>query len=122
MTTDVKHTMEFSWNPDAFWGMCGPEYEATIRPSDLVSLFGYPIDDGDAESLGSYVFSSPSGEVAIIYFRAYDFSSLLLKIFKRRFWRSTKTFDLTIGAENTKNATLFCEWLSAKVNMSYRPR
>lgn len=77
---------------------------------------------GDAESLGSYVFRSPSGEVAIIYFRAYDFSSLLLKLFRRRCWQSTKTFDLTIGAENAKDATLFCEWLSVRVNMSYRPR
>lgn len=114
--------MEFLLDPDAFWGMCGPEYVATIRPADLVSLFGYPINDGDAESLGSYVFRSPSGEVAIIYFRAYDFSSLLLKLFRRKFWRSTKTFDLTIGAENAKDATLFCEWLSARVNMSYRRR
>jgi len=114
--------MEFLLDPDAFWGMCGPEYEATIRPADLVSLFGFPINDGDAESLGSYVFRSPSGEVAIIYFRAYDFSSLLLKLFRRKFWRSTKTFDLTIGAENAKDATLFCEWLSTKVNMSYRRR
>jgi hypothetical protein len=65
MTGDVEHAMEFSLNPDAFWGMCGPEYEATIRPADLAGLFGYSINDGDAESLGSYVFSSPSGEVAV---------------------------------------------------------
>lgn len=77
--------MEFVLAPEAFWGMCGPKYEATIRAVDLVNLFGYPINDGDAESLGSYVFRSPSGEVAIIYFRAYDLSSLLLKLFRRRF-------------------------------------
>ncbi len=102
--------------------MCGPEYVASLRPADLVNLFGYPINDGDSESLGSYVFRSPSGKVAIIYFRANDFSSLFLKVFKRKFWRSTENHDLTVGAENREDATLFCEWLATKVTMSYRRR
>ena len=113
--------MEFVLDPDAFWGRCGPVYVATIRPVDLVNLFGYPINDGDSESLGSYIFKGPAGEVAIIYFRAYDLSSLLLRIFRKRFWRGKDAIELTVAAENPGDARLFCEWLATRIEMRYRP-
>ena len=66
-------------------------FDIRIAPRELYERFGYPLpNDGDWESLGTYVFTSSSGAVVVVYFRAYDVWSLLLRIFKRRFWRDTK--------------------------------
>ena len=52
----------FSLTPGAFWGMTGPKFGIKVAPRQLYERFGYPLlNDGDSESLGTYVFTSESG-------------------------------------------------------------
>ena len=116
-----EHDTEFTLKPDAFWGMTGPQYTITVAPAVLFRRFGYPLlNDRDSESLGTYVFVSPSGAVTTIYFRANDVWSLLLKLIKKSFWRSSKPTDLTVGAENLQAATEFCQWLASLFEFQVR--
>jgi len=113
----------FSLAPAAFWGMTGPAFDIKIAPRKLYERFGYPVlNDGDFESLGTYVFTSPTGAVVTVYFRAYDVWSLLVKLFKRCFWRSNKTCSLTVGAEQPEVAEAFCAWLNDIAPIDATPR
>jgi len=112
----------FVLDPKAFWGMCGPQFVVALPPADLYRRFGYPLlNDGDGESLGTYIFASPNGTVATIYFRTYDVWSFLLRLIKRRFWRGEKVAELTIAAESRAQAEEFCHWLLTIVSAEVRP-
>lgn len=114
-------TREFALNPTANWGPAGPKYIITVAPIELFRRFGYPIlNDGDSESLGTYVFESADGKVVNVYFRAYDVWSLFLRFIKRSFWRRTKPTELTVGAEHREAAEEFCGWLATKLPIQAR--
>jgi len=80
------------------------------------------LDDGDSESLGTYVFTSEAGAVVTIYCRAHDVWSLLTKLFKRSLWRGNKVCERRVGAEQPEVAQSFCGWLSGMVSIEANPR
>lgn len=111
---------EYKLTPNAFWGNNGPYYLITAAPKSLFARYGSPINDGDRESLGTYVFTSDAGQVVTVYFRANDIFSLLLKLARPLFWRSTSPVDFTVGAEKREEAKAFAQWLSQQLGVSYR--
>src|SRR5947207_9958819 len=65
--------MEYRIDPRARWGGTAHEGNIEALPRRLKQLFGMPLfDDGDSESLGTYVFASSEGTVLTLYYRAYD--------------------------------------------------
>jgi hypothetical protein len=115
-----QHEEDYELSPNAFWGMTGPQYIMQIAPRELHSRYGMPINDGDAESLGTYVFMSKGGAVVTVYYRANDVWSLLLKLVKPIFWRSKSPVELKIAAENPHEGKLFAQWLSSRFGVSHR--
>jgi hypothetical protein len=112
---------EYQLTPQAFWGTTGPEYIIDLPPHELWRRYGSPINDRDAESLGTYVFTSSStGAVVTVYFRANDVWSLLLKIVRPLFWRSKKPVELTVGAQNAEDGRAFAQWLSTEFGVKSR--
>jgi hypothetical protein len=111
---------EYTLSPGAFWGTTGPTYVIQASPRDFRRRYGHPIDDGDMESLGTYVFTSSSGSVVTVYFRANDIWSLLLKVVRPLFWRSKGPVDLTVGAENDTDGLAFAQWLSVELRAPFR--
>lgn len=116
-----QHDEDYTLSPNAFWGMTGPAYVLQIAPRELHARYGMPINDGDTESLGTYVFMSKGGAVVTVYYRANDVLSLLLKLVKPLFWRGKSPIELTIGAENAHEGKLFAQWLSARLGAPHRP-
>ena len=110
---------EYELTPQAFWGTTGPKYVIRAAPRDLFSRYGSPIDDRDAESLGTYVFTSNAGAVTTLYFRANDVWSLLLRLARPLFWRSKSQMDLTVGANTDEDGLAFAQWLSTELGVSY---
>jgi hypothetical protein len=105
-------TLQYKLTPDANWGTASPTNVILVAPRELVFRYGYPINDGDSESFGSYVFTSSDGTVFTVYFRAYDIWSLFLKLFRRSFWRSRKPIELTVAATRKENGNAFAKWLA----------
>lgn len=116
-TTDPAYAL----SPEAFWGMTGPQFLIRIAPRELSARYGMPIDDRDAESLGTYVFTSRDGAVVTLYCRANDMGSLLLRWVKPLFWRSRSPVDITVGATSAGEGRAFAEWLSTELKVHYRP-
>ncbi|WP_036303633.1 hypothetical protein [Methylotenera sp. L2L1] len=107
---------EYKLDLTAFWGMTGPELIAEVAPNALYEKFGYPLlNDGDSESMGTYIFVSRAGDVVTIYYRANDVWEILLRLVKRWFWRGKEPIRLTIGADKRFQAEEFSKWLSSEV-------
>lgn len=99
-------------NLSADWATTGPRLVAEMPPKKLYEKFGFPLlNDGDGESMGTYVFVSETGSVVTIYYRANDVLQLLLRLFKKSFWRSNNPCRLTIGANSRSDAEEFSRWL-----------
>jgi hypothetical protein len=110
---------EYKVDLSAFWGTTGPKLIAEMAPYALYERFGYPLlNDGDGESMGTYVFISEAGSVVTIYYRANDFWQLLLRLIKKSFWRCKDTCRLTIGANSKLEAEEFSRWLASVVPCS----
>ena len=107
--------------------MTGPQFYLDVAPKELYKKFGYPLlNDGDRESLGTYIFVSDIGHVITIYYRANDVFGLFLRLFKRFFWHINRPLQLTIGAEHKAQAEEFSKWIIQEVPClilnTYRPR
>ena len=111
---------QYELTPKAFWGKSSPRYVIRLAPRDLFNRYGLPINDGDSESLGTYVFTARSGAVVTIYARANDVWSLLLGVVRPVFWRSSGVIELSIGASKVDEGLAFARWLSAEFRCPYQ--
>ena len=100
--------------------MTGPKFVIHASPSALKRRYGKSINDGDLESLGTYIFTSSGGAVVNVYFRANDMWSLLLRLARPLFWRSNTPVELTIGAASEEEGLAFAEWLATELNAAFR--
>jgi hypothetical protein len=112
--------LEYELTPQAFWGTTGPQYVIHAAPREFFSRYGKPIDDRDAESLGTYVFTSRAGAVVTVYFRANDVWSLLLRLVRPLFWRTKSPVGLTVGGNTAQEGLAFAQWLSSELGVPYR--
>ena len=107
---------EYALDPTARWGESRAKLIAEVAPRELYRQFGYPLlNDGDRESLGTYVFVSKTGDVVTLYFRAYDLWSLIARLLRKHFWRRTDPVRLTISANDRSSAEAFGRWLAGLV-------
>jgi hypothetical protein len=112
----MSNADEYSIDLSARWGMSRAKLIAEVAPIELYKRFGYPlVNDGDSESLGTYVFVSKAGNVVTVYYRANDLWSLLVRLLRKRFWRRTRVMRLTISANDKTQAETFGRWLSGVV-------
>jgi hypothetical protein len=100
----------------ADWARVSTHTYVIVKPKALFDRFGYPqLNDGDSESMGTYVFVSNEGEVAAVFFRANDFLPVIFAFLKKRFWRSSDAVRMSVGALNRKQAFEFGAWLEKNV-------
>ena len=64
--------------------------------------------------------TSGRGTVVTVYFRANDMRSLMLKLVRPMFWRSSKPVELTVGAETEEEGLAFAQWLANELHVSFR--
>lgn len=83
-----------------------------MSPRRLYRSFGQPLfNDGDAESLGTYVFTSLDGKVLTVYYRAYDVSRKHIEAQRAAFWRQEQEIAFHIGAMRAQDVAAFKAWL-----------
>jgi hypothetical protein len=104
--------VEYQVDLKARWGGTSQEGEVEAAPCKLIQQFGQPLlNDGDSESLGTYVFSTKDGTVLTLYRRAYDVSEQQIETLRADFWQQEQEFEFYIGAKRARDVSQFKAWL-----------
>ena len=108
--------MEYQVDLKARWGGTAHEGDIDASPRKLIQVFGQPLlNDGDSESLGTYVFVSNDGAVLTLYLRAYDLSRLQVEAMRTDFWKQEQEVEFHIGAKGAQDVPDFKAWLRRKL-------
>ncbi|MES2510239.1 MAG: hypothetical protein V4625_09930 [Pseudomonadota bacterium] len=104
--------VEYQVDLKARWGGTAHEGEVEAAPRKLIQMFGQPLlNDGDSESLGTYVFSTNDGTVLTLYRRAYDVSKQQVEALRADFWQQKQEVEFHIGAKRAHDVPQFKAWL-----------
>lgn len=105
---EVEYRVDFK----ARWAGTAHEGDIEASPRRLFQVFGQPLfNDGDSESLGTYVFTSPDGKVLTVYYRAYDVPQRQIEAQRAAFWRQEQEVVFHIGAKGAHDVPAFKAWL-----------
>jgi hypothetical protein len=108
--------VEYRVDAKARWGGTAHEGDIEASPRKLKQLFGLPLfNDGDSESLGTYVFTSAEGRVLTLYCRAYDVSRKRIEALRASFWEQESDVEFHIGARNAQDVSAFKAWLAQRL-------
>ena len=104
--------MEYQVDLNARWGGTAHVGEVDAAPRRLIQVFGQPLlNDGDSESLGTYVFTSKVGVVLTLYRRAHDLSKRKVEALRADFWQQDQEVEFHIGAKRVQDVPDFKAWL-----------
>ena len=88
--------------------------EFPIPPCLLAQRFGSPSHESE-ESIGSYTFKDPDGEVFTVYMIAYDVPKEAVPQGREEFWQLPTPVPMSVGAINSSGVQSFKAWLSEQL-------
>ena len=108
--------LQYTLNLRANFGGTAHALDYDAKPASLKRRFGMPLlNDGDAESMGTYIFVGPAGEVLTLYFRANDVPRARIEALQQKFWNDEDQYSFSIGAKTASHAQPFVNWLHSEV-------
>jgi hypothetical protein len=109
-------TVQYTLNLRANFGGTAHALDYEAKPASLKRRFGMPLlNDGDSESMGTYIFVGPAGEVLTLYFRANDVPRARIEALQQKFWNDEDDYSFSIGAKSASHAQPFVKWLRSEV-------
>jgi hypothetical protein len=108
--------VQYTLNLRANFGGTAHALDCEAKPASLKRRFGMPLlNDGDTESMGTFIFVGPAGEVLTLYFRANDVPRARIEALQQKFWSDEDEYRFSIGARTASHAQPFVKWLHSQL-------